>query len=207
MEQTATPRSRAEPAAHRSLALSALLQQLVPERKYSILDLGRACGDNIDFWSRFPSRIYIPDFYRSLESSAAPSAGEEEDEKDARWASIFEEILPYDPDCRFDIVLGWDVFNYLDPVQLQHLLRRLSGFCSKGSYIFLLISTLQQIPVEPNMFRILDSEHLTYENRATAMRACPRYQPRDIKLMMAGFEVLVSFLLRNGIQEYLFVRQ
>ncbi len=193
---TASP----ETIKYKSLALSELMRQLEPERRYSILDLGRACPENVNHWSRFGARICFPDFYREFISSVPPAPI---DEGAADFP--FEKLLPPGSDRSFDIILGWDLFNYFEHDHLVGLIRWLRGICHPGTYVFVLVSSLQQIFTEPTLFRIMDSEHLLYENRTPVARRCPQYQPRDIKLMMAGFEVLVSFLLRHGVQEYLFV--
>lgn len=200
--QSAASSVPCEPAIYRSLALSALLQQLEPGRRYSILDLGQACGESINFWSQYPVKIFLPDFYHDLVTAAALSP-EETTIGDSAW----DALLPRDSDGLFDIILGWDLFNYLEPVQLACLIRLLSRVSHPGTFLFVLISTLQTIPVEPTRFRIRDHESLVYENSTPGTKPCPRYQPRDIKLMMAGYEVLVSFLLRHGMHEYLFVHQ
>jgi hypothetical protein len=199
MAQTATPPARSEPDVHRSLALSVLLQQLEPGRKYSILDLGQACSENINFWAQYPVRLWLPDFYRSLNSSIAAAA------EDISHESLFEQALSDALESRFDIILVWDIFNYLELERLESFIGVLRKICHHGTYLFVLISTLHQIPTEPTHFRILDRERLAYENPSPVARQCPRYQPRDVKLMMSGFEVLASFLLRHGMQEYLFL--
>ena len=201
MAQHATSPALSGPTIYKSLALNALLQQLEEGRKYQILDLGPALGENINFWSRYPVKIYLPDFYQSFMSATQATAGEE-----VLPESLLEQVLPF-ADKHFDIILGWDLFNYLESGQLESLIHVLSRMCRSRTYLFLLISTLHQIPAEPNLFKILDPERLVYENHTSRTKPCPRYQPRDIKRMMAGFEVLVSFLLRHGMQEYLFVYQ
>lgn len=205
-----------EPVVHRSLGLEALLQQMQPDQRYTILDLGSAFGVNVEFFSQFPCKIYIEELYRSLASSPAfyseladSSEKLEEDpsEKQLEDSSekLFEKLLPYPMDTRFDVILTWDVFNYLAREQLVGLVRHLSRFCRPGTFLFSLISILPEIPDQPTSFKILDRERLLYENSSPVSKPCPRYQPRDVNKIMVGFRVSNSFLMRHGIQEYLFV--
>lgn len=184
--------------AHRTSGLSALFEQLICGRKYTILDLGPALGVNIDFWSRIPCKIYIQDLYRSLRSSGLfpPEEGN-------TCESMFDEFLPAGPNVRVDIILCWDLLNYFKPDQIEALARCLSRFCQCGTLLFALVSSLPQIPAEPTKFRILDQTQLLYENQTQAVIPAPRYLIRDILRMMPGFQVLGSFLLRNGFQEHL----
>jgi hypothetical protein len=177
------------------------MQELDGRTGYSILDLGPARGVNIGYWSQFGCRIWIEDLFRSI---PIPVTAAEEDEN-AAVDGIFDDILDYGANTRFDVILAWDLFNYVGPQQLEALVHRLTFFCHSGTYLFALISNLQRIPAEPIVFKIVDAEQMVYETTSVATRPCPRYQPRDIARLMARFRVAGSFLLRHGMQEYVFV--
>jgi hypothetical protein len=83
------------------------------------------------------------------------------------------------------------------------LLRR---HCRPGALIFALMWSQKQIPAQPIRFRIQEKGHLVYERRTELERPGPRYVPAEISGLLKGFRVDRSFLLRHGIQEYLFVR-
>ncbi len=200
--QVSTPSVPVAPSVYRSLALNSVLQRLEPGRKYTILDLGQACGENIDFWSQFPVKICLPDFYRSLECSDAFASGDT-----IPGRSVLDDRIDWESAGPFDIILGWDLFNYFDRDQLKSLIRRLRKVCHPGTLVFILISTLSRIPAEPTNFKILDRERLLYDNSVSETKPGPKYHPRDVRLMMAGFEAFASFLLRHGFQEYLFIYQ
>jgi len=82
-----------------------------------------------------------------------------------------------------------------------------SAWCKPGTLAFALVSSQSQIPAEPTLFRIIDSEQISYESRTAKMKSCPRHQPRDLSRLISGFDISHSFLLRNGIQEFLFTRR
>jgi hypothetical protein len=187
------------PAAHRSLALNALLDSLRSDRSYSILDLGPAFEGNVRFWSQFSCRLQIQDFYRSYrewKAAVGPAAASE--------VEAFSALLPFGDETVFDIILAWDLFNYFDLRELEAFVQRLNRWCRPGSRLFALISLLPNIPVTPTMFKILNREQMIHEIPSRDTRPCPRHQPRDIARLMAGFNVSCSFLLRHGIQEYVF---
>lgn len=184
--------------AHRTSGLGVLFEQLVRGRKYFILDLGPALGINIDFWSQISCKIYIQDFYRSLR---AP--GVFPPEEGVSCESVFDKFLPAEPDVYVDIILCWDLLNYFKPSEIEGLARCLSRYCQRGTLLFALVSSLPQIPAEPITFRILDRTQLIYEIHTQAVIPAPRYLVRDIIRLMSGFQVLGSFLLRNGFQEHL----
>ncbi len=166
--------------------------------KYSILDLGQALGVNVDFWSQFPCRIYIEDFYRCYRAAAASSP-------EHSRAARLSELLTFSPGTSFDIILAWDLLNYLDLEDIDALIRHLSPGCRPGTFLFALISSHSEIPEEPNLFKIIDRERMIYQTRTHGLRPSPRYHPKELARILAPFEVSSSFLLRNGIQEYVFV--
>jgi predicted TPR repeat methyltransferase len=179
--------------------LSTLLRFLRDDRKHTILDLGPALGANVEFWSRHQCRLHIEDFCRDF---IARAAEENQESKNA----IFADLLAFKEETNFDIVLTWDLFNYLDLAQLAGLARHVSRFCKTGAALFALISSQPDMPDQPTVFRILDTERMVYETRTQVTKPCPRHQPRDVARAMGPFQVSSSFLLRNGIQEYVFVR-
>ena len=198
MTRTPGQAAAAQPAVYKSLGLNALLNQLEGQTGYSVLDLGPACGVNIAFWSQFGCKIFVEDLYRSV----APYLVKGTDEEPAEIP--FAELLPFSEDVRFDVILAWDLFNYLHQKQLEALIAYLARFCRPGTYLFALLSVMQQIPSEPYLYRILDNERMVYESHSPGMRVSPRYQPRDVNRLMAGFNVSSSYLLRHGVQEYVF---
>lgn len=188
------------PTVCRSLGLNALLDTVQGDRTFSILDLGPALDDNVQFWSQFSCRLYIQDLYRSYQKWKTAAEPDEECGKEA-----FSALLPFSDETFFDIILVWDLFNYFDLRELAVLVQRLSRWCRSGTRLFAMISILPDISVSPTMFRILNREQMIHEIPTPETRPSPRHQPRDIVRLMARFALSCSFLLRHGIQEYVFV--
>ena len=184
---------------HKSLALAALCQRLRHDRKYHILDLGAALGANIAFFSQFRCKLYIEDFYQSVVEARAAETEATSPEQ------LYQKLLPYAEDIRFDVILCWDLFNYLPRQELQMLLKHLAQHCQRGTLLFSLIATQRQIPAQPTLFKIMDDENLIYEMDSSDLRPSIEYKPRDLKLLMQGFQAANTFQLRSGMQEFLFI--
>jgi hypothetical protein len=182
----------------KSLGLKALRDELADRSGISILDLGGALGVNVAFWSQFSPAMQIADIWSSMPQPAPPSL--EPVEPYSGWPPIL--ALP--DGAAFDVILAWDLLNYLDQQQVIGLVRHLSPFCRSGALLFALVFDQPQMSAIPMRFRIAGSEQLIYESRSTESRACPRHQPRDVQRMLSGFRTAHSFRLRNGIQEYVF---
>jgi Methyltransferase domain len=187
---------------HRSLGLRALFQKLRSDRKCHVLDLGTSVGINVEFLTEFASKIYIEDLYSTFDSSRVAAQNGELLEEPP-----FAEWLPFPKGIRFDIILSWNVLDYLKGEDIRALIRYLNNFCRSGTLLFALSSRLKEIPARPTQFKILDEQTLMYLFESTQMRPSPRHTPRDLTHMMVGFRVHNSFLLTHGMQEYLFVHE
>ena len=192
------PESRAE--TFRSLGLKALFELLATDRKYSILDLGLAIGANIEFLSRFSSKLRVENLFETLRSGKFFGLDEELVD-----ASLVSRILSIPEGERFDVVLSWDLVNYFKPAELRALIGYLETFCAKGAFFFTMGSTAKEIPAAPTRFKLIDAETLLYTAGSAEVRPCPRYAPRDLCLLMSAFRIQSSYILQNGMQEYLFV--
>jgi hypothetical protein len=183
-----------------SLALKAMMDSLDEEQNYAILDLGPAVGANVDFFSELSSQLYVADLLRTLDSKHIGPTDEDFD-----WDPVFEELLPYEEGTRFDLVLLWDVLNYLSRPQIQAMGRRVGDFCGADALLYAMISTRRDIPALSRSYHIVSSNRLVYRTTSQAIRPCPLYKEPDLVRLMPQFKVKGTYILRNGIQEYLFV--
>jgi hypothetical protein len=186
-----------EPDVHRSLALAALCEE-IRRRKLTVLDLGSAVGSNVEFLSQFGCKLFIEDLYTALSSRT---------EGDVAGPAFFAELLSVPEDTRFDVILAWDLFDYLQRKELAAFAEQLRRYTQRGALLFALISYHKTIPAQPYRFRIKDEQHLIYERRTGAERPSPRLAPAEVTNLLKEFRVDRSFLLKHGIQEYLLVRE
>jgi SAM-dependent methyltransferase len=190
----------AEPEVHRSLALAALFDT-IRRRKLTVLDLGSTVGANVEFLSKYGCKLFLEDLYAAL-STRVPTGGEEHANP-----QFFADFLGIPEDTRFDVILAWDLFNYLHRKELAAFSEQLRRYTESGALLFALISYHKTIPAQPYRFRIQDEQHLIYDRRTAAERPSPRLAPAEVTNLLKGFRVDRSFLLKHGIQEYLLVRE
>ena len=197
-----TAKSQSEPVQYNSLGLEALLQRLQGVETCSILELGPVRSGNIAFWSQFNPFIYVADLRSDL---PLPAVAREEPEGEEIPETNWDRLLRL-PECRsYDVILAWDLLNYLDLPSVAGLIRHLGYFCKPGAILFTLIFDQKEMPEDITVYRIMDASHLGYEFGRSKTRACPRHQPRSLASVMNGFRVVNSFRLRSGIGEFLFI--
>lgn len=182
---------------HQSLGLTELCRRIEGSEDLKILELGPARGVNIDFWSRYSGSIYVADLPSSL---PLPQPAEEGEFPEFLW----DRLLGLPESRRFDVILAWDLLNYLELASIAELMRYLGHFCRPGTVLFSLIFDLKQMPEKLTTYRIVDEAHISYEYGGTETQACLRHHARALTSVMGRFQIIHSFRLRNGVIEYLF---
>jgi hypothetical protein len=187
-----------EPILYNSLGLQALCQRLHGAASCNILELGPVRSVNIDFWSRFSPSIYIADLRSSLPLPVLLSEDSEV------IAPDWDRLLGLPDGRSFDVVLAWDLFNYMELSALSGLVEYLKRFCRPGTVLFSMIFDQKEMPDQITIYGIADESRLKYEYAGPQMRACPRHQPRAVAGVMSRFRTSESFRLKNSVVEYLF---
>lgn len=200
-KQTSAPPAGVSPpdqgiSREHTLALRPIVERLGGRNRPCILDLGPASGGNVRFFSRFAGKLLIGDLHDEI--------------RDGRFDPSTREhatALPWRNDGEnppLDLILAWDLFNYLELAHLRAFIRSLSRCCVEDTLLFALIWTRKEMPAAPQRFTIVGPDAIRYESMTDSRRPCPQYREPDLTRAMPGFQVETTFLLRNGVQEYLF---
>ena len=104
-----------------------------------------------------------------------------------------------------DLVLAWNLFNYLPILTISVLATRLRECCTAGALIHFLLYNTQWMPGEPGRFRIAAGGMLEFDADSAMTVKSPRHSPRAMQESMPGFDIHRLFLLGSGNQECLFV--
>ncbi|MGI9305377.1 MAG: hypothetical protein ACR2RB_22150 [Gammaproteobacteria bacterium] len=169
-----------------------------PERKQHVLDLGPAVIPNVEFLSRYNCRVQFEDITDVI--SKLNSALKSELTTVERVA---DDLFAHDPRVRFDVVLAWDLFNYLELGAIKALIERLGRFCKKGTVLFVFVRIAEEMPRRPTTFKFVDHHHLFYTVGSRNARPCPRYSVVDLMNQLSGFTVVRTYFMPNGMHEYL----
>ena len=188
-----------EEGRYRSLGLKAWFDQIGPAFAPSVIDLGPASGSNLSFFHEMGARLHVADLFRSLSET-----GERSREDPAVFQRACCRMLPDPREASFDLILTWDLLNYLSEQEIRTLAEHLKGYCRRRTFLFSLISIRHQIPAHPLSFQILDPGSLSYSVPSQVMRPCPEYkEPHLLRLLEGSFQVQRCFLLRHGYKECL----
>lgn len=177
-----------------------LVERMEDGGRWVILDLGPARPESIDLFSRFRCRLEIADLADDLDALAPPEdAGEE------LLRERMEDALPPRNPEPVDVVLCWDLLNYLQPAALPALSSRLAARGLPGTLVHALVAYRDPLmPALPGGFCPADGGHLVRRNAAPDERPAPRYSPEELGKAFREFSIERAILLGNGMQEFLF---
>ena len=187
-----------------SPSVEILRRHLLEPGKRQVLDLGAPTAANVAFLNQVPCRLYLEDFYRFLMADRHARQGAADEEPESAAAEL-ERSLAYPRNVRFDLVFGWDIFCYLEAPTFEALMGRVARSCRSACLLYLVGSTQARIPAAPARISIEAGNRVRYRPLGNGdITSNPRYTPLALERMMPGFRLLHSFLLDEGIQEYLF---
>lgn len=190
---------RSSPDETNSPLFHSLVEGLDGERHLQILDLGPASSANIAFFAQYRCRLHIEDCLHALAELRAPS-----EDGDPPLEAQLDRALQLSTHHPFDVILVWDLLNYLDRPVIKALAGHLAPAIGRETLVHAYLYPRQTMPERPNRFRITEQGRLVVESTGEATRRCPCYRQPDLEKLMAGLTVRRSMLLKNGIQEYLF---
>ncbi|RKZ99259.1 MAG: hypothetical protein DRQ47_11330 [Gammaproteobacteria bacterium] len=185
-----------EPVTINCPVFGAFSEELQQDVNYQILDLGSASPENLDFFSIFNCRLQIADALPALQLLDDLSSDEQ--------ANKLDELIPKQADKSYDIILFWDLLNYIEPETIRSIINHLSDSIEPGTVLYALNASRGTIPDQPGRHRVIDAGQLLYEPANSNYMPSPCHAQRVLEKYMPGFKVEKSLLLKNGLQEFLF---
>lgn len=177
--------------------LPKVLAALAPVPGPSILNLGPVVGQNVAFFGdQLACRLAIEDLAVVIDNAAAGrSSGSLADEIERR--------LPDEP-ARFDGILCWDLFDYLDRPTSQRLAARLVRLLRPGGVLYGFFGT-SKTPVSHHTRFVVEAPD-TLRLRSMPAPVLERHVlvNRDLNKLFEGLTVAESILLKTSTRETLF---
>jgi hypothetical protein len=97
-----------------SLLFPTLLKGIAADRRLSVLEIGPALPETIDFFSQYKCRLHFAGMY-----SDPVLQMQTEDYSEAELTDHLTKSLGFAKNTRFDLCLFWDFLNYLDDKALR----------------------------------------------------------------------------------------
>jgi hypothetical protein len=189
------------PAAFHAPLFGELMTEFDESRRRVVLDLGAASTPILAFLGRARCRVEVADIahFGGIETLNAAESGKE---LASVANSLFPNRLSNEP---YDLVLCWDLLNYLTLNSLAALTNEIAARARPGALVHALIYYAdREMPKYPGHFVPTNDAGLI--DRATVREAipAPRYSPEDLGKSMKFCTIDRARLLSNGLQEFLF---
>lgn len=190
----------AEPVPVNAPLFHRLVDALSEDRRSVVLDLGPVRSETVALLTPYRCRLDIADVADGLKA-----LDQEPDPVLLRQRA--EALLPPSSGEPVDIVLCWDLLNYLQRPALTALMTAIAARMGPGAFAHLLIVySGTTMPAQPSRFAPLPDGRLVETVTTADRQNAPRYSPEDLGKCLRGLRSESASLLRNGMQEFLFRR-
>lgn len=183
---TSVPLERATPG------VAALFSGLPEGRTHTILDFGSAVPANLELYRRFALQVRFGDLL------ADPPRG-------AALAEALDTLEP-PPGRAFDLVLIWNLLDFLTPGERTHVMERLDDLTDPGARVYVLVDTSDLGTTQPFRFTLLEPDRVKQEETGPPRPLPSPLLPAEVERLLGPFEVFHGFTLRHGLREYVGVK-
>jgi hypothetical protein len=198
VQRSGKPAAAPPPGALSAPLFNSLIERLRSVERCVVLDLGAARTETIGVLSQFRCRLDIVELADGVDDLNGDYTAKELRDR-------VEALLPTRRREPTDVVLCWDLLNYLKRPALSMVMECIAARGRRGMLAHaLVVYSAKKMPVRPACFVPVDEQHLKTVSAPQAERDAPRYTPEDFALCMPRYTVERARLLRNGMQEFLF---
>jgi hypothetical protein len=162
-----------------------------------VLDLGSGSSRSVEYYSCFDAKVFVEDLRNDICAAGADSQ--------ALTAAV-DRISQHGPRGACEVVMLWDLLNYLPARHRTLLAQHLSQLTLPGSLVHLSVWTTALMPELPLHFELLSEDQLLYRLDEPPSRVSPLITKPDLAKLFPEFQRVRSFLSRTGIEEQLLVK-
>jgi hypothetical protein len=180
-----------------SKLLPALFEPFDEEQRVSVLHIGPALSETVNFFSDYRCKLHFVDVFAEL-----PVVAQQDPAPDLQ--QHFHELLGFPPDARFDICLLWDLFNFLDAEAITAFQAVLQPHLRKNSRAHAFsVHNPRTHPYSSHLYSIRDVHSLALRERTSKLPGYAPYSQRQLKEVLHCFSLERSVLLPDSRLELL----
>ncbi|MEE4297095.1 MAG: hypothetical protein V2J20_10840 [Wenzhouxiangella sp.] len=171
---------------------------LDPEQRVIVLDLGNIRSGTVELFATYRCRLDIANLPDVL-----PLPGVEDD-PDVRSRVLASVLTVHDREP-LDLVLCWNLLNYLDREDIRQLIELLAPRLKAGTRLHALMEYASPLmPATPGAW-VPDTNGRLHASQVDEEQTdSPRYKPKELERLMPQLKPERTVLLGNGLQEFLF---
>lgn len=185
-----------------SRGLLLIRRKLEQKPGLSVLELGPALNANISFFLEFHCKLIMQDLYGGLCDHIARN----QEGEPSPISALVGKLSEHDPARPFDLVLCWDLLNYISSEETELLMTSIAERSSESVIISVVEANSSTLPVLPSRFRILEGQKIEIEKRTTEQRQKVFRSQETITRPFPGITLQSSLRLKNGFMEQVYCR-
>jgi hypothetical protein len=162
-----------------------------------VLDLGSASAESIEYYSGFGAKVFVEDLRSDILAAGSDTNA---------LASAVDKIAQRGPQRGCEVVMMWDLLNYLPRKQRRHLAQYVTQVMPPGSLLYVFLWTKPLMPDLPLRFDLLPGDEVLYRVEGPPSRLSPLITKPDLAKLFPEFQRVRSFLSRTGIEEQLLIK-
>lgn len=175
---------------HRSPGITAIFNAVKGANQNGILDLGTATGTNLSFYSQLGCRFQFESFDQAVTEFLAGELTE------SQVLDAFLSSLPSDK--KFDVVLFWDLLNYLPKQLIEPVVEKLQSVLKPNALVHMVNFVGSTIPSHPAVFSVSDQYQLTVKTSTARIQPTQRVTTVALLKMFPRFLMVQSYLNGEG---------
>ena len=186
------------PHTQQTLLFPNLVKKIDPGRRLSVLEIGAALPETVEFFSRFKCRVHFAAMFTDPVLQLPSS-----EHSEAELAKHFSRAFDFPKGTHFDLCLFWDFLNYIDDKALQAFNIAIKPFCHKTTRAHAFTVRTLDTPF-PNQLYGIEQAHM-FKIRPGLMQQIPRFPKTQATLvnLLPCFDIDQGMLLPDGRLEVL----
>jgi hypothetical protein len=184
------------PPTQRSQLLASLFDTIDEDRRLTVLHIGTALPETVDFFSRYRCKLYFVDLFSEL-----PFVDDED--SGSSLQRQFAQLLDFPEGTLFDICLFWDLFSYLDSASIAALLTTLRPHLHPGSRAHGFGVHNLKTPQGDQLYGILARDQLKVRHRGARLPGYAPHKQQQLQQQLDCFTFIRSVLLPDSRLELL----
>ncbi len=190
--------SEATPRNQQTLLFPSLLRQVDPYRRLSVLEIGPALPETIEYFSQFKCRLHFAAMY--TDPILQMQTG---DHTEAEMVAHLKRSFGFRKGTRFDLCLFWDFLNYLNDRALRAFTEALRPHLYKGTRAHAFTVRTLDTSIANQQYGIQQGHIFSIRPRSGVQpRAYPHTQAILVNLL-TDFDIDQGMLLPDGRLEVL----
>lgn len=176
---------------HRSPAFTAIYNEIKTSDRNRVLDLGPMSGGCFQLLSKLSCKIQVEDLSGAIRDHIFMKT-------DAQELDVSKYMAQYEPTDKFDVILAWDIINFLSLDAIKSLFDKLKPHCKPNTLVHMLRYVESKIPSTPRKFLVKDKYLLEMSDTELIDKTLPNYSTVQLLSSMDGYFMQETLMGQMG---------